>query len=139
MYTRYILIALACGIISFFVAKEKGKNPIAWFIYGLVFSFITIFVIAFIRKKRISQWSSNLILKPAEIFAGFFYALWPKGETWIHFWSGIIYLSSQIYFHDPGSFILCTHKIRLRLSLPRRKTCRCLALWPKCDKIGTRL
>jgi hypothetical protein len=54
MYTRYILIALACGIISFLVAKEKGKNPIAWFIYGLLFSFITIFVIAFIRKKRIS-------------------------------------------------------------------------------------
>lgn len=51
MYGDYIVISLICGVVCFLFAKEKGKNPILWFIIGLVLSILAILIIALIKKK----------------------------------------------------------------------------------------
>lgn len=47
----YIVIALLCGLICYFFAKEKNLNPFLWFGIGVVFSVLAIAIVSAVKKK----------------------------------------------------------------------------------------
>jgi len=50
-YVIYIIVSLLSGLVCFFFAKEKRKNPFLWFFIGFIFSLVGIFIILAIKKK----------------------------------------------------------------------------------------
>jgi hypothetical protein len=58
MYTSYLVIALLSGLASFLIAKEKGLDPIKWFIIGALASLAGLAILTFI-KKRIDAKKNN--------------------------------------------------------------------------------
>jgi hypothetical protein len=51
MYTSYLIIALLAGLASFLIAKEKGLDPVKWFIIGFLASLAGLAIITLVKKK----------------------------------------------------------------------------------------
>lgn len=51
MYATYLILGLACGFACAFIAKQKGKNQVAWFFGGFIFSIAAVSVILLVKKK----------------------------------------------------------------------------------------
>lgn len=47
-----LVIAVLTGIISAYLARSRGRNPLVWFFVGLGFGLIGVFAIFFFPKKK---------------------------------------------------------------------------------------
>ena len=55
-----LLLTLAFGIASFFVAKAKNRNPWFWLLLGLLFSFVALLALAVLPKGDLEDEVSRL-------------------------------------------------------------------------------
>jgi xanthosine utilization system XapX-like protein len=51
VYSIYLVIGLLSGIICYFFAKEKQKNPYIWFLIGFLGSIFSIMIMLLISKN----------------------------------------------------------------------------------------
>ena len=52
IYTTVIVTCFIIGIISAAIAKQKGKDPIKWFLIGCILNIFAVITILFAEKKR---------------------------------------------------------------------------------------
>jgi len=51
IFSTYLILGIISGMACFILAKEKQKNPFAWFILGFIGSIFSIAILAFISKS----------------------------------------------------------------------------------------
>jgi steroid 5-alpha reductase family enzyme len=55
MLMKFIVIALAViltGAVSYFIAKRNGRNSMVWFLAGVIFNFLTIGLLLFLKNLK---------------------------------------------------------------------------------------
>jgi hypothetical protein len=52
IYTFILVTCLIIGLVSAGIAKQKGKDPIKWFLIGCILNIIAIITIVFAEKKH---------------------------------------------------------------------------------------
>jgi len=50
LFYYFILIGLTFGVFNYFIAKEKNRDPIGWFIIGLLFNLISLIALIALPK-----------------------------------------------------------------------------------------
>ncbi len=51
MAALYIIIAIISGLVSYTIARNKNRNPVAWFFGGLFLSIVGLLIIAVLPLK----------------------------------------------------------------------------------------
>jgi steroid 5-alpha reductase family enzyme len=55
MLIKLIIVALAViltGVVSYFIAKRNGRNSMVWFLAGVIFNFLTIGLLLFLKNLK---------------------------------------------------------------------------------------
>jgi steroid 5-alpha reductase family enzyme len=55
MLIKLIIVALAViltGVVSYFIAKKNGRNSMVWFLTGVIFNFLTIGLLLFLKNLK---------------------------------------------------------------------------------------
>jgi hypothetical protein len=74
-----LLISSAAGLISSYLAYRGGKNPILWFLVGVLFGFFGVFALFFsghFKKKKPAPPNNGIEPKP--------YLLGPSNKFWYY-------------------------------------------------------
>ena len=51
-YLIWIILAVATGIICYFIAKKKNKDALTWFMIGLILNIFAVVIIILIKTKQ---------------------------------------------------------------------------------------
>ncbi len=51
-YLVWLILAGVSGIVCYFIAKEKGRDPALWFAGGIIFNVFAWAVLALIKRAR---------------------------------------------------------------------------------------
>ena len=58
MLSRYIAIAIVAvltGVICYLIAKKSGRDPILWFVAGIVFNFLAISLLLLLKYLKLTK------------------------------------------------------------------------------------
>jgi len=58
MLSRYIAIAVVAvltGVVCYFIAKKNGRNPMLWFVAGIVFNFAAIGLLLLLKNLKLTK------------------------------------------------------------------------------------
>ena len=59
MLIKLIIVALAViltGAVSYFIAKRNGRNSMVWFLAGVIFNFLTIGLLLFLKNLKFRKY-----------------------------------------------------------------------------------
>lgn len=59
MLIKLIILALAViltGVVSYFIAKRNGRNSMVWFLAGVLFNFLTIGLLLFLKNLKFREY-----------------------------------------------------------------------------------
>jgi hypothetical protein len=51
-YLVWLILAIVSGIVCYFIAKKKGRDPALWFAAGIIFNILAWAVLSWIMKSR---------------------------------------------------------------------------------------
>ncbi|MDP2737077.1 MAG: hypothetical protein Q8O59_04875 [bacterium] len=58
MLSKYIAIAVVAvltGVVCYFIAKKSGRNPMLWFVAGIIFNFLAIGLLLLLKNLKLTK------------------------------------------------------------------------------------
>jgi hypothetical protein len=58
MLIKLLIVALAViltGVVSYLIAKKSGKNSMVWFLAGVIFNFLVVGLLLFLKNLKLKK------------------------------------------------------------------------------------